>query len=380
MSVAGLDLLVCRMPENVLFLSGYWPLAGVSILLFPINAEPVCILPMTEAAEATFGPVSIRSFTYPYGTLAAGDPDASIAKILAEQAGRLRPRRVGIEGSFATLAPPVNAAEPALPTKAGEAQLRDAFAGSPLEDATSMLYDLRARKTGAEIERIRIANEIAAMGLAAFERHVKPGVRGVDLLAAVEHEVVVRGTGYRGVRHVRAFAQVSTGPAETAVAYRPCEISTMRRLEPGEIALLELAVTADGYWSDRTRPCAAGEPEAEMVRRFDLIVRAQDAAIHAIKPGARAAEVDGAARAVIAEAGLGRDFVHVTGHGTGFRYHEPIPVIAPHEEATLEVGMVFTVEPGVYSQRFGGIRVEDNVVTLPGGGEVLGPAKRTLIP
>ena len=243
-----------------------------------------------------------------------------------------------------------------------------------------MLYALRARKTGAEIERIRIANEIAAMGLAAFESHVKPGVRGVDLLAAVEHEVVVRGTGYRGVRHVRAFAQVSTGPAETAVGYRPCEISTTRRLEPGEIALLELAVTADGYWSDRTRPCAAGEPTAEMVRRFDLIVRAQDAAIHAITPGVRAAEVDEAARAVIPEAGLGRDFVHVTGHGTGFKYHEPIPVIAPHEEATLDVGMVFTVEPGVYSQRFGGIRVEDNVVTLPGGGEVLGPAKRTLRP
>jgi Xaa-Pro dipeptidase len=375
---AGLDLLVCRMPENVLFLSGYWPLAGVSILLFPVDADPVCIVPGTEEQEAAAGLNGIRCIAYPAGTLAAGDPQAAVTRILAEQATRLRVRRVGIEGSFESMAPPVNAAEPALPTEAGFSQLRNAFHGSELKDATGLLYELRAIKTEQEAERIRIVNEIAAFGLAAFARHVQPGVRGVDLLAEVEHELVVKGTGYRGARHVRGFAQVSTGPAETSVGFRPCEISSTRRLEAGDIALLELAVTADGYWSDRTRPFVAGKPTAEQIRLFDLVARAQDAAIHAIRPGVRAGQVDAAARAVLEEAGLGTEFLHITGHGTGFRYHEPIPIIAPGSEVVLEAGMVFTVEPGVYSGLFGGIRIEDNVLIGPRGAEVLGPAERRL--
>ena len=378
MRQAGLNLLACRMPENVLLLSGYWPLTGVSILLFPIDADPICILPSTEEQEAAFSLGGMRYITYPDGTLAAGNPEAAITKILTEQAVRLRPLRVGMEGSFATMAPPVNAAEPAFPTKAGEAQLRKAFAASQLEDATGMLYDLRARKTEEEVARIRIANEIASFGLAAFASRVLPGVRGVDLLAEVEHEVTVRGTGYHGTRHVRAFAQVATGPVETAAGYRPCEISTTRRLEAGDIALLELAVTADGYWSDRTRPCVAGEPSTEMIRLLNVVVRAQEAAIHAIRPGIRAGQVDQAARAIIEDAGLGNEFLHVTGHGIGFRYHEPIPIIAPHGEAVLDVGMVFSVEPGVYSNRFGGIRIEDDLLVMPGGAEVLGPTETGL--
>jgi Xaa-Pro dipeptidase len=375
---AGIDLLVCRMPENVLFLSGYWPLSGVSILLFPADADPVCIVPGTEEQEAAAGLDGIRCLAYPDGTLSSGDPVAAIMKILAGQAARLRAAKVGIEGSFESMAPPVNAAEPALPTEAGFAQLRAAFPGSELKDATGLLYELRALKTRQEAERIRIVNEIAAFGLAAFARHVKPGVRGVDLVAEVEHELVVKGTGHRGARHVRAFAQVSTGPEETAVGYRPCEISSQRRLKAGDIALLELAVTADGYWSDRTRPFVAGMPTAEQLRLFDLVSRAQDAAIQTIRPGVRAGQVDAAARSVLEAAGLGTEFLHITGHGTGFRYHEPIPIIAPGSEAVLEAGMVFSVEPGVYSSRFGGIRIEDNVLIGSGGAEVLGPAERRL--
>jgi len=366
------------MPENVLFLSGYWPLSGVSILLFPVDADPVCIVPGTEEQEATAGLSGIRCIAYPAGTLASGDPQAAVRRTLAEQAARLRVRKVGIEGSFESMAPPVNAAEPSFPTEAGFAQLRDAFPGSELKDATGLLYELRALKTDQEAERIRIVNEIAAFGLAAFARHVQPGVRGVDVLAEVERELVVKGTGYRGARHVRAFAQVGTGTAETSVGYRPCEISSTRRLEAGDIALLELAVTADGYWSDRTRPFVAGKPTAEQIRLFDLVVRARDAAVHAIRPGVRAGQVDAAARAVLVEAGLGTEFLHITGHGTGFRYHEPIPIIAPGSEAVLEVGMVFSVEPGVYSPRFGGIRIEDNVLIRPGGADVLGPSERRL--
>jgi Xaa-Pro dipeptidase len=371
---AGFDLLVCRMPENILFLSGYWPLAGVSLLLLPLEAEPVCIVPTTEEEEAAATLGGIRCVTYPNGTLSAGDPQAAVARILAGEAGRAPARRVGVEGSFESMAPPVNAAEPILAVEAGSSQLRQAWPGCELRDATAILYELRARKTELEAGRIRVANEIAALGLAAFARSIRPGVRGVDLLAEVEHEIVVRGSGYKGTRHVRAFAQVSVGARETSLGYRPCEITTTRRLEAGEIALLELAVAADGYWSDRTRPCVAGEPTAEVLRLYNAVIRAQAEAVRAIKPGVRAGDVDAAARTVLESAGLGREFLHVTGHGIGFRYHEPIPLLAPGSTTTLEEGMTFSVEPGVYSARFGGIRIEDDVLVTPRGAEVLGPA------
>ena len=171
---------------------------------------------------------------------------------------------------------------------------------------------------------------------------------------------------------------MAVGAGETALGYRPMEISTSRRLAPGEIALLELGVVVDGFWSDRTRPRVAGEATAEQRRLCGLVAQAQEAAVQRIRPGVPAVEVDKAARSVLQNAGLGREFLHITGHGTGFRYHEPFPVIGPLSETILEEGMVFSVEPGIYAASLGGIRLEDDVLVGPGGAEVLGPFAKAL--
>jgi Xaa-Pro dipeptidase len=368
-----LDLLVCRLPENVLALSGYWPFIGASYLLVPADGQPVCILPSTEAAEAAPDLAGVAMESYPSGVLSSGDPAGHILKLLSAQGRLAKPRRIGFEAGFTAIAPPVNAAEPMLAGRAGEELLRRAFGEVDYVDATGTLYGLRARKTQAEARRLRTANEIAAFGLAAFAKAAVPGARGIDLVAAVESAVLLDGTGHNGARAVRAFAQVAVGSQETALGYRPFEITTGRRLGRGEVALLELAVVADGFWSDRTRPRAAGGATAECERLCAAVARAQEAAISRIRPGAAAAEVDRAARSVLEEAGLGREFCHVTGHGTGFRYHEPIPVIGPGVDTTLEEGMVFSVEPGVYSGVFGGLRLEDDVLVTATGAEVLGP-------
>jgi len=247
-------------------------------------------------------------------------------------------------------------------------------------DATDLLYAERAVKTGYELERLRRVNEIAAMGLEAFTRNVRPGVSGVELAAEVESTVMVRGSGSKGAVRVRAYAQVATGASETALGYRPMEITTTRKLEPGDPALLELAVVADGYWSDRTRVRTAGEPSVRQKEIFDLVVSAQEAAVSAVRAGASVGEVDEAARSILREAGLGDAFVHVTGHGIGFRYHEPVPLIAPGGAEVLSAGMVHTVEPGVYSPDFGGFRVEDDVAVTASGCEVLGPFGKELAP
>ena len=105
----------------------------------------------------------------------------------------------------------------------------------------------------------------------------------------------------------------------------------------------------------------------------DVVRRAQEAAIAAIRPGVSGAEVDAAARAVMKDAGLESAFVHITGHGLGYRYHEAMPFLAPWSRDILKEGMIQSVEPGLYLPDFGGIRIEDDIVVTSDGAEVLGP-------
>jgi Xaa-Pro dipeptidase len=188
---------------------------------------------------------------------------------------------------------------------------------------------------------------------------------------------MVRGTGFEGARCVRAFAQVATGP-ESARGWRPAEVTTTRRLQEGEVALLELAVVADGFWCDRTRARVAGEPTAEQRAIHDLVRTAQAAAVAAVRPGVEAAFVDEAARRVIRGGGREREFIHITGHGLGYRYHEYAPILAPNSRDVLRQGMIHSVEPGVYGLAFGGIRIEDDVLVTEGGAEVLAPISSDL--
>jgi Xaa-Pro aminopeptidase len=108
-----------------------------------------------------------------------------------------------------------------------------------------------------------------------------------------------------------------------------------------------------------------------------LVLKAQSAAIGAVRPGAKAHDVDAAARGVIAEAGYGGNFGHGLGHGIGLQVHEA-PSVRPHSETLLEPGMVFTVEPGVYLPGWGGIRIEDDVLVTADGCEVLTHVRREL--
>jgi len=373
-----LDALVCRLPENVLLLSGHWPLNGWSFLLFPRDGKPTCIVPHCDEREAQEELWEADCVSFVFGVLEAGNPYEDIAARLKDATAGKRYARVGFEAGFESVAPPWNAAEPAIPAAATSAMLEGVFGRGRLVDATRVLNELRARKTPMEQAKLKRTNEVATLGLHVFHDSVGPGVTGVELVGLVEHAIMLRGTGQKDARRVRAFAQVSTGAAETAVGYRPMEITTTRKLGTGDLALLELAVVVDGFWCDRTRVCAAGAPTEKQLEVFEAVRNAQEAAIGAVRPGATAGQVDEAARAIIRDAGYEKEFVHVTGHGLGLRYHEPTPLICPGSALALEVGMYHTVEPGVYFPEMGGIRIEDNVVVTEAGAEVYGPFEKTL--
>ena len=375
MEAQKFDALILRLPENVLLLSGHWPMIGAAFLIFPLEGKATCIVPECYRQEVLANLNGYEPVFYPLGGAHHPSMFATVGKLLQE---RVAPswKKIGYEGNFETVAPSWNAAEGMVPAAASVALFSNVFAGRDLVDATKLILTERARKTPYEIERLAIASEISCFGLAAFEESVEVGISGVELAAIVEKTIMVQGTGYRGAVRVRAFAQVTTGDSETVEAHRPNIISTARRMADGDFAVLELGLVADGYWADRTRVRIAGNPRDEQLRIYDTVRHAQEAATGSLKPGMRAKDVDAAARSVIEDAGYGPDFPHITGHGLGFGYHEPLPILGPHSEDVLEEGMLTSIEPGIYTAQFGGVRIEDDVVVTSNGSLVLGPYRK----
>lgn len=378
MAAAQLDVLILRLPENVLLLSGFWPMIGATFIVFPLDGAPVCIIPDCYNAEAQSVLRSVEPMFFPYGLTSSPSPNDAIQKVLHGLPGVGKWQRIGYEANFEAIAPSWNSAESLVPVERTTALLRSACSNALLVDVSDLLMRERRTKTEYEISHLEVASEISAIGLEAFKHAVDIGKTGVELAAEVEREVMARGTGYRGSTRVRAYAQVTVGPTETALGYRPNVISTTRKLQRGEIALLELGLVADGYWADRTRARIAGTPSDLQRELFNTVVCAQEAAITAVKPGTAGSTVDRVARSAIQSAGYGDFFPHITGHGLGFAYHESAPILGPHSQDVLEAGMLTSVEPGLYDQSFGGIRIEDDVLVTQSGSRVLGPYLKSL--
>jgi len=372
-----LDALVLRLPENVLLLSGYWPMIGSAVLVFPREGRATLILPEYFAGEAGSCLWEAQPVHYKFGVLDCGDPAVSVHNALKSAAGR-NWKQIGYEAGFSALAPSWQSGEVLVPVESTRDYYAAAFPDAKLVDVSALIQAERRTKTVYEAAKLRITGEISCIGLEAFQNAVTPGVTGVELVALVEHAIMSKGTGYKGAQRVRGYAQVATGTAETAIAYRMHEISTMRPLQEGDAAMLELGVVADGYWADRTRARVAGQPTDEQARAFEVLRRAQEASTAAMRPGATGAEVDEAGRALIREAGYADLFPHITGHGLGFAYHESSPMLAPGSTNVLESGMLTSVEPGIYSPKFGGFRIEDDVLVTSSGHEVLGPFRKSL--
>ena len=144
-----------------------------------------------------------------------------------------------------------------------------------------------------------------------------------------------------------------------------------------ELLLIDMGACQDGYMSDMTRVLFLGRPSRRVRTMYNAVLKAQLAAIDAVRPGVTAAHVDRAARRVLESEGLGKTFVHSTGHGLGLEIHEG-PRLGRRDKTKLEAGMAITIEPGAYVRDFGGIRIEDTVLVTKTGCEVLTPTSKEL--
>lgn len=360
MKAAGLGALVCRLPENVVYLTDYWPHHGFSVALLPADGKPLLFVPEIEADYVK--PEWADVTTFGWGLLKDGDLYDNFRRLLTGARAKLglTAAAVGVEMSFEVCAPTYRAAEPVVPGAPWAALLDSVFAGQKLVDSAGLIQGVRAIKGDYELGRLRVANEIAEMGMNAFVAQLQPGMTEVEVGALIEQVIRAKGPGHKGARLVRASAEVGAGPVGSTKGTLLVP-STTYRIQEGDLVMVELATVVDGYWSDLTYVAVAGAPSARQRDIYNTVLAAEQAGARQMKAGAPFSAPDAAARQVLTDAGLGEYFVHITGHGVGWRYHEFIPFLLPGIDGTLEAGMVSSVEPGVYIPDFGGIRIEDNV-------------------
>ena len=370
MAGQGVEAILLRLAENVLLATGYWvQIGGLGLAVVPREGEAALLVPEYEEAEARSRFAGdVRGF--PAIRLDGEPAPVAIERLLRELAREqgVAGRAIGFEGSFEALSPPRLDGEPNAVASGTRALLRAAFATDRLVDVTPALEAIRAVKTAHDLDRLRVTNEIAKLGLDAFKEHAVAGRTEAEVAAAVESAIVSKGHGYEGTRTVRAYATVWSGP-ETANGWQYF-LHRDRRIEPDEVVMLELGTCADGYWSDHTRTIVAGRATDQQRQALAAVREAADAALAAARPGATGGEVDAASRAVVAAAGF-TQFPHHTGHGTGFRYHESRPQLVPGSDHVLEEGMVIVTEPGIYEDGLGGFRWEDDAAVTADGAKRL---------
>jgi Xaa-Pro aminopeptidase len=374
MAEDGIDVLICRLPENVLYLTGYWPVIGASMVVFPVNGDPTLLLPFSEIDYAKVGWVDDMR-TFPFINMnATANPTAQILMLLHEiwHEKGYRDAIIGYEGSFELVAGNYVAAEARVVAPATIETFKSALsAEAKWVDATRSILRSRIVKSRMEVENLRITSEIACMGLEHAREMFRPGVKESAIAGFIEGIIHGMGIGFKNVTRSRGYCFVMSG-INSANSWRPFCVASPKMLAYGEPVLVELDAVANGYFIDITRTFFVGKPTTKEKEIFDVVQEALCTALSAVKPGLRVAELDGIARKVIDNAGYGEYFNHQLGHGIGLQFHEP-PAIHPASDEVLERGTVLAIEPAIYIPGWGGVRLEENVMVTDNGFEMLTP-------
>ena len=361
MAEQDLDVLVVRAPDNVLYLTNFWGMKGYDACVFPREGEPVlvCLEASEEDAARTAWTRDVRFFKG-YDETDPRPPVARVLELAREAASAYG--RVGIERSLGTQASDRMVGEPTTFT----AEWFAAFGESA--DAAPLLAAARAVKTTQEIERMRLANDIAAAAMEHCKLVIDAGMTEAQIAAEWEGFVHGEGTGWEDkVELALGFSLVWSGPG-----IKTFTATTSRPVVEGEPTLFEIWVCADGYWCDHTKNLVVGELSPTYRELERGLMSVYDDAVDFARPGASLAELDRRVREGITAIGFPGQPSHPICHGVGARAHEP-PYAHQAGGGELTAGMVLAIEPGCYIEGGGGLRVEDNFLVSETGAEKLSP-------
>jgi Xaa-Pro aminopeptidase len=358
--------LVVRAPDNILYLTNYWCMKGYDAVVFPQDGNPVLIAiePQLADAQRNSWTDDIRLFKS-YDPIDFRPPQYRALEIALQvlKEGHLTDK-VAVELNMGTQSADRMVGEPTTPTQ----NYFDAFrkVSGQVVDATPLLSEARAIKTAQEIERMRLANELAALAMEHTREHMRPGMKESEVGGMYEGFVHGLGVGYQGkVEMARAFTLVWSGKGIatfTATGDRP--------IQKNEPTLFEIWVCADGYWTDLTKNACPGELAPAYQKLLDLLLNVFNEGVSYARDGASFPELDRLIRTRITEGGYPGQPSHPICHGVGARAHEP-PYAHQAGTGTIKKGMVLAIEPGIYWPGGGGLRLEDNFLITDKGNEKL---------
>jgi Xaa-Pro aminopeptidase len=348
LAAEGMDAYLISTPWNVTYLTGF---SGESSYLVLGRERTILVSDARFTEQIAEECPGLEAHIRP--------PSQPLADAVAEVLVKLQFRAVGFESSSVTVAEleTLRARAPALDWK-----------GDP-----GRVEQLRAIKDAGEIAQIREAVSFAERAFAMFRAMLRPEDREKDLADALE--MYVRRAGGR----CTSFPSIVAVGSRAALPHAP---PTRRQVSEAELLLVDWGASGAFYKSDLTRVLlprtnsafSRSAPREEFTAKlhevYATVLKAQERALGAIRPGVIANDLDAEARAVITEAGFGPFFNHSLGHGLGLQVHEA-PMVKPGSPAVLQPGMVITVEPGIYLPGWGGVRIEDDVLVTPDGCEVL---------
>ena len=352
LSQAGLDGVVLNPGPTFAYLTGvsFHLMERPVILLVAPGHRPVLVLPELEKLKVDLFPYPVDAYSY-------GENPAEWDAVFRKAVGSLEldGRKIGVEPRYLRLL-----------------EFQHIRAGAPeaeYPDASDALSSLRLRKDEAEVAAMRHAVKVAQDALEATIPSIKVGATEKEIAGELSVQLLRHGSASEA-----PFSPiVSAGPNSANPHASPSD----RKLQSGDLLVVDWGARIDGYISDLTRTFAIGDVEPELRKIAEVVLAANAAGRAAGRPGVPCANVDKAARHVIEQAGYGQYFTHRTGHGIGMEDHED-PYMRGDNMQMLYPGMAYTVEPGIYLPGRGGVRIEDNVVVTKEGVEVLSDMPREL--
>jgi Xaa-Pro aminopeptidase len=340
---AEADALLVTNFTNVTYLTGFT--GDDSYLLATLNGESLVTDPRytTQLEEECPGLV-----------LEIREPGVTMLQGVGAAVKRAKVERVGLEGTSATVS--------------FQQSLMKALPSVKIVVTENLVERLRIVKDRDEVEATRVACQQARRAFDVVRAGLTSDMTELDVAAELEYQA-----RRFGAKALSFPAIVAVGPRAALPHARP----TSRRLSESDFTLIDWGVNSGLYMSDLTRIIVTGKISPKLRKIYGVVLKAQLAAIGAIRPGLTGEEVDRVARRIITRAGFGKAFGHGLGHGTGLEIHEA-PRLAVGQKTKLRPGMIVTVEPGVYVPGWGGVRIEDDVLVTRTGHEVLSDVPKQL--